>query len=309
MQSVPEVHFIRQPTLVVLAQQQLLRSGVAEMADWVATRAPACLPEQLVGEVQSPEGLRPGILPHLTNADVAQALFPHGMRREDEVAALTDNELLVELAGRACYNSFGLKAGRKSNREYIEHTQQGDVPHRSILYHAKMTFFFAGISRRVSHELIRNYVGADRTEEGAPSQQSTRYVANPGYYVVPPRYLEMANAGKPRMLELFEEAMRDNFEQYRTALAIEQILEHRGMQQKRRLEAASGVLSHSVETSFLWTTNPEALAKLCRERDHEAADMEFRRFARKLKQLAVNHWPNLFAQPWMHDYPEFEAVE
>ena len=40
---------------------------------------------------------------------------------------------------------------RKSNADYIAHTQQGDVPHASILYHAKMSFFIAGVSRRVSH--------------------------------------------------------------------------------------------------------------------------------------------------------------
>lgn len=38
----------------------------------------------------------------------------------------------------------------------------------SILYHAKMTFFFAGVSRKFSHQFIRNYVGSDRTEEGSP---------------------------------------------------------------------------------------------------------------------------------------------
>ena len=52
-----------------------------------------------------------------------------------------------------------------------------------------------------------------------------------------------------------------------------------GMDRKRIFEAASSYLSHSAETSFIWTTNPIALAKLFKERDHEAAALEFRRLA------------------------------
>ena len=43
----------------------------------------------------------------------------------------------------------------------------------------------------------------------------------------------------------------------------------------------------------------KALAKLLRERDHDAADLEFARLARKWKRLAVANWPGLFPQPWM----------
>lgn len=171
----------------------------------------------------------------------------------------------------------------------------------SILYHAKMSFFIAGVSRRVSHELIRNYVGADRDEEGSPSQQSTRYVENAGFYIVPPRYLEDAGARQQ-----FERACHENYSAYRRMVA-EEIRLHgarhgappKGMDYKRILEAASALLMHSVETSFVWTTNPMALAKLFRERDHDAADLEFRRFAKAWKALCLSRWPNLFPQPWM----------
>ncbi len=67
------------------------------------------------------------------------------------------------------------------------------------------------------------------------------------------------------------------------------------------LEAASGELIHSVETSFVWTTNPGALAKLFLERDNEAADLEFQRLARKWKRLCMQHWSNAFPQSWMRE--------
>jgi thymidylate synthase (FAD) len=222
-------------------------------------------------------------------------LFPH----KDHVS---HNELLAELAGRTCYYSFGLKAGRKSNKDYLAHTQDGEVPHRSIFYHAKMTFFLAGVSRRLSHEMIRNYVGADRTEEGAPSQESTRYVENAGEYIAHPGLIY-----DDVPLSHYIQQCHDNYNSYRSFIDFREERYRRenngksptGMDRKRIFETASSLLEHSVSTSFVWTTNPIALAKLIQERQHESADLEFQRLAKIWKLEAVTRWPNLFPQPWM----------
>lgn len=292
-----QARFITEPTVVPIAQMALMPEGIAGMLDWVRSRAPQCLPDELRADQSITEQWFQG-------KSAIEPLFPHD--RMDGDRKLTDNELLIELAGRKCYNSFGLKAGRKSNAEYIAHTQQGDVPHASILYHAKLSFFIAGVSRRVSHELIRNYVGADRTEEGAPSQESTRYVENAGFYIIPPRYLDEMH--KPERGE-FEATCHINYKCYRDIIAtdIEGFERNhdgqkpKGIDYKRILEAASASLLHSVETSFIWTTNPGALAKLFKERDNEAADLEFQRFARKWKRVVMAHCPNAFPQPWMRE--------
>jgi len=269
-----------EPVVTVMADMQLDPNGINEMAEWVRSRSPECIPDEY------DQGAPSAYL----------ALFPRDLTTE------TDNELLVELAGRKCYNSFGLKAGRKSNAEYIANTQQGDVPHASIMYHAKMTFFIAGVSRRVSHELIRHYVGADRTEEGSPSQESTRYVEHSGCYVAHPAILD-----NPEELALFAGAMGRNYSEYRDYIQ-RRIEAYRrdhaganpiGMDKKRIFESASPYLSHACETSFVWTTNPIALAKMFRERDHEAADLEYLRLARKWKKICIERWPGLFPQPWM----------
>ena len=167
------------PTVVPIATMKLLPIGIEAMMDWVRTHRPECLPDD--PEDTSWRSLFPHDLEEVTPNDNDSQIL---QRRP-----LTDNELLVELAGRTCYHSFGKKAGKKTNKEYIANTQGGDIPHSSILYHAKMSFFVAGISRRVTHELIRNYVGADRDEEGAPSQESTRFTHHYGFFVEPPKYL------------------------------------------------------------------------------------------------------------------------
>ena len=264
-----------EPIVAVVASMHLHEEGLAKIEEWVAQRYPECFVDSV--------GNHWSLLPH-----------------QDGV---TDNELLVEIAGRKCYNSFGSKAGKKSNREYIANTQQGEIPHASIMYHAKMTFFIAGISRRVSHELIRHYVGADRDEEGSPSQESTRYVEHPGYYVVHPGILD-----NPSEVEQFKLAMKHNYGEYRDYIArrIDTYTRNygnppTGMDRKRIFESSSSYLSHSCETSFIWTTNPVAVAKLFHERDNEAADLEFLRLAKVWKDVCVKRWPNLFPQLWMQD--------
>lgn len=277
------------PVIEVLAENTLNSAGVAAMADWVGETFPDCLPDGF-GE--------------MTPTQKAKSLFPHDGIDEGpdgHKRPISDAELLAELAGRKCYNSFGKKAGRKLNSEYIANTQQGAVPHRSILYHCHITFFFGGISRRVSHEIIRHYVGASRDEEGSPSQESTRYVEHAGRYIAHPLIL-----GNENEVKLFHEACKTNYERYLDYIS-RQSSEHyastgeppRGMVRKRIYESASPLLMHSCETSFIWTSNPIALAKMIQERDHDAADLEIRRFAKKLKKICRKHWPNLFCQPWM----------
>lgn len=275
-----------EPVVAVIAEMGLSGYGIRQMAEWVRARRPECMPDEY-----DPE-----------NSNSWQWLFPHDVI--DDVTGSqvhSGNELLVELAGRKCYDSFGLKAGKKTNAEYIANTQAGDVPHGSIMYHAKMSFFIGGISRRVSHELIRHYVGADRTEEGSPSQESTRYVEHSGCYIAHPAILE-----NPSELEHFSEVMGINYAEYRRYIgrrSTEFTEAHgkapAGMDRKRIFESASPYLSHACETSFIWTSNPIALAKMFKERDNEAADLEYLRLARKWKKICKERWPNLFPQPWM----------
>lgn len=275
-----------EPVVAVIAEMGLSGHGIRQMAEWVRARRPECMPDEY-----DPE-----------NSESWQWLFPHDIIDDTTGQQVrSGNELLVELAGRKCYDSFGLKAGKKTNAEYIANTQAGDVPHGSIMYHAKMSFFIGGISRRVSHELIRHYVGADRTEEGSPSQESTRYVEHSGCYIAHPAILE----SKPE-LDHFDGTMRINYGEYcayigrRTAEFTEAHGKPpTGMDRKRIFESASPYLSHACETSFIWTSNPIALAKMFKERDNEAADLEYLRLARKWKKICKERWPNLFPQPWM----------
>ena len=66
------------------------------------------------------------------------------------------------------------------------------------------------------------------------------------------------------------------------------------MDRKRIYESASSYLHHSCATSFVWTSNPQALCKFFEERVDAAADMEMQRFARVWRDVCLARWPNLF---------------
>jgi len=297
--SVPQATIITDgPIVVPLAEMGLIHEGVLEMARWVERYRPQCVPEGGFNSVLD-------LLPHdgfdAVPGDFVEVAISGGdsdapARRFTRQRKVTDNELLCELAGRKCYDSFADAGAKRTNGEYLRSMWEGRIPHRSTGYHAKMTFFFAHISRRVSHELIRNYVGSDRDEEGSPSQESTRFTHHPGTYIAHPYVLD-----KPHELEMFRTTARTNYKQYVETIERKVEAYHAGtgrsptgLDKKRIYESSAGDLLMSCGTSFIWTTNSMALTKFFHERDDDAADMEMSRFAREVKRVAFERWPNLF---------------
>jgi len=278
--SAPQATIIKDdPIVEVIGYMQLDPEGVMNMAKWVEKYRPNCLPEGGFNDVLD-------LMPHDG--------FDIGLNGEER--AVTDNELLCEIAGRKCYDSFADAGAKRTNGEYLRSMWQGRVPHRSTGYHAKISFFFAHISRRVSHELIRNYVGSDRDEEGSPSQESTRFTHHPGVYIAHPYCLD-----KPEELLRFERSVQLNYEEYVETIQRKVSLFEAangkkpvGLDKKRIYESTAGDLHMSCGTSFIWTTNSMALTKFFHERDDEAADMEMCRFARTVKRVCLQRWPNLF---------------
>lgn len=276
------------PTVMLIADMQLKEEGVLAMARWVQEHRPDCVPEKGFNTIYD-------LLPH--------NLLEARHDKPEELRAISGNELLVEFAGRKCYDSFAEKAGKKSNREYIQNTQAGPVPHASILYHAKMSFFLAGVSRRVSHELIRNYVGADRDEEGSPSQESTRFTHHYGHFVCPPWILGGLDGDPSDQAQIreFEKTMQYAYDRYCYFIETEvgsfkdsHGHEPKGLDRKRIYEAAAMILPSAAETSFIWTTNPMALKKLFKERGAPEADAEFQRLVAIWKPYVEALYPNLF---------------
>ena len=90
----------------------------------------------------------------------------------------TDGEQLAEFAGRLCYMSQHNPAKRET-REYLENIKKQG--HGSVLEHANYSLLLEGVSRSLTHELVRHRAGF------AYSQLSQRYVdESQASFVVPP---------------------------------------------------------------------------------------------------------------------------
>ncbi|MCW2622420.1 MAG: thyX, partial [Frankiales bacterium] len=102
-------------------------------------------------------------------------------------------QALVEFAGRACYQSWDKPVPRTAtNAGYLRHVLE--VGHLSVLEHSTVTFYVTGISRSLTHELIRH-------RHFSYSELSPRHVPA-GSPVVEPDVV----AADPELHALFEAA-------------------------------------------------------------------------------------------------------
>ena len=87
-------------------------------------------------------------------------------------------EALAEFAGRACYQSWKKpNPATATNAGYLRHILE--VGHLSVLEHGSVTFYLSGISRSLTHELIRH-------RHFSYSQLSQRYVPEKDAAMVEP---------------------------------------------------------------------------------------------------------------------------
>src|SRR2546430_9136565 len=100
-------------------------------------------------------------------------------------------EALAEFAGRACYQSWKKpNPATATNAGYLKHILE--VGHLSVLEHGTVSFYLTGISRSLTHELIRH-------RHFSYSQLSQRYVPEKNAAMVEPE----AIANEPVLHEKF----------------------------------------------------------------------------------------------------------
>lgn len=200
----------------------------------------------------------------------------------------SDGEELAEFAGRECYQSFDRpNAATATNAGYISNII--DHQHFSVLEHANYTFRISGVSRGLTHELVRH-------RHFSYSQRSQRYVdETDSRYVIPPVIRDLENramgiALEATLVRLFTQAKND----YRY---IYNSLRTAGVDKKAARGAARSVLPSMTETSLVITGNLTAFREFFLKRISEHADKEIREEASEVyKQLRLKA-PNAF-QDW-----------
>ena len=213
---------------------------------------------------------------------IEDEMLPPGCAYHVEPAS--DAEILAELAGRICYMSFG--KGRKSTGEFLANiTAQ---KHFSVMEHANWTFIITGVSRSLTHELVRH-------RHLSYSQLSQRYVDESEVTFVQP-------AGIPDSGEAYEEwkcqceVALMSYKVLVEELEKSPTLENLSSTDRRKWvrQAARAVLPNCTETKIVVTGNARAWREFILKRDSPHADPEIRALAHEIDRILVLKSHGLF---------------
>ncbi len=228
----------------------------------------------------------------VVDEELARFLADEGMAftTDTRVAA----EILNEVAGRTCYMSFG--KGRKSNQEYLDNILTSK--HGSVLEHAVWNLLITGVSRALTHELVRHRAGFGY------SQLSQRYVdESEARYVVPPLYRE--NEELRRRWQQAIDCVRKAYVELAEATTqyVQQKQPEMAPRDRRKWarQAARSILPNACETKIFVTGNSRAWRHFLELRGSPHADTEIRLLAVEIGRVLKQESPNIFRDVEVYD--------
>jgi thymidylate synthase (FAD) len=191
------------------------------------------------------------------------------------IAWTPEPEKVVAAAARLCYSNATVEA----LLEGLTPTNTGDfvkklrdMGHLSTFEHASFQFSVDGVSRALSHQLVRHRLASY-------SQRSQRYVKERDFhYVIPPSI-----AKNPAAKERFQAAMAELGTVYEELLAV------------APAEDARYVLPNACTTALLVTMNARSLLHFFELRTCQRAQWEIRELAARMLTLVREVAPELFA--------------
>lgn len=246
--------------------------------------------------------------PRVTLIARQEFVYPEHIRWQSD--SDVPGEVVAEFAGRLCYLSFGEDAGlegghrtiqgRTTNESYLANILQ--VKHGSVLEHAVWTILIEGVSRALTHELVRHRAGFGF------SQLSQRYVDESNIaFVLPPEITDGSRA-----YDVWVRACETSLEAYRQLLG--ELVEAIGSEgsatsrKKRARQAARAVLPNAAETKIVVTGNARAWRHFVEMRGSGGADVEIRRLAVHVLQVLKVEAPHIFGDLQVADQPDGTQV-
>lgn len=185
----------------------------------------------------------------------------------------TQEEDLLEFAGRSCYNSFHRPNElTRRNSDYLRNII--GQHHTSVLEHASASFYVTGHSRNMLLELTRH-------RHLSFSVRSTRYVdESDAQFINPPtipEFLATHDSGEGReAVGAASQALRHTHWAYQELV---EVLTKAGYPRKQAREAARSILPGGTETRFVVSGNLRAWRDVLSRRWSTHADREIQQFA------------------------------
>lgn len=209
-------------------------------------------------------------------------------------------QALAEFAGRACYQSWTKPNPRTAtNAGYLRHILE--VGHLSVLEHGSVSFYLTGVSRSLTHELIRH-------RHFSYSQLSQRYVPERDAAMVEPEVIAAdpelhalfvaASAAAVTAYEGLLEGLEKRFADSADAASPGRDTSAGGnatLRRKQARQAARAVLPNATETRIVVTGNYRAWRHFIAMRATEHADVEIRALAVACLRELQNEVANVFA--------------
>jgi thymidylate synthase (FAD) len=221
----------------------------------------------------------------------------------DDPTPLPDSSQLCKTAGQTCYMSFGPRRTTNENAAaYIERLTSAG--HGSVLEHASFSFLLYGVSRSVTHELVRHRAGVGF------SQTSQRYVSGAVLrFVERPEYRD-----DEELHALFEERADRAAAEYEEM--AQRLLERQGGgsamlsadyktdARKKLQQTARSLLPNETEAPMVFTGNVRALRHIVEMRADAHAESEIRNLAVRLFLCLVTADPILFGDYEVGELPD-----
>lgn len=182
-----------------------------------------------------------------------------------ELTRITENPILaIEEAASYCYNSTPTGDG-KIMRHCIK------SGHTSVTEFCDFTFHIEGVSRALSHQLVRHRLASY-------AQRSQRYCSEGSFSFITPKSIESNVSAHLKYMDLIEK-INDTYE----------LLQEFGIPN----EDARMVLPNACETQIEVKMNLRALMNFMNERLCTCAQWEIRELALAMKKAIVEKYPEL----------------
>lgn len=207
---------------------------------------------------------------------------------------------VVALAAKLCYSPVGVDNIREGLTEETANRflqMLVGIGHESPIEHVSFTFAIEGVSRSLTHQLVRHRIGSF-------SQKSQRYVREGQFqYIIPPQINSI-----PEAREKFVQAMADDQKIYDELVEIlfskhyQKLIQEGNDEKKARtaaektaIEDARYVLPNACETKIMATFNARSLYNIFQHRCCNRAQWEIRELVTQMLGLVKKVAPTLFS--------------
>lgn len=205
--------------------------------------------------------------------------------------APSDSEALVEVIGRVCYRSFavGLNPNvtrvREGNAPYVENVER--QRHGALVEHATDTYILLGVSRVVTHQIVRHRVGT------AYSQESGHYVRVEGVNMRFPHVF----ASHPKAAEILARFEADiaRVEDTQNWLAKTLDIDNQDFATKKKYTTAMRrLVPDGIASALVISANHRSWRWMIELRTERSNDEEIRQIFADVFEQQHSRYPNIY---------------